>query len=231
MIILAADTSTEYNNVALCSDDLVLSETCIRAGRAHSERLLETVDWVLQQGGVDLGQLDCLAISIGPGSFTGLRVGVATWKGLALAAQLPLVAVPTLDAYVRAGIQYEGCVCPLLDAKMGEVFGAVFSVSQGHATKTTKDLVCSVDTILDAASGDPLFIGEGALRYAEEIRARFPSARIIGDEPPRASWVAFEAHCLVRQGAETDAAIAAPVYLRKSQAEEALDQKKEALSS
>ena len=82
MKILAADTSTSVNTVAVCEGAHVVAETVVDCGRAHSERLLATVDWVLNEAGLALNGLDALAISIGPGSFTGLRIGAATWKGL-----------------------------------------------------------------------------------------------------------------------------------------------------
>ena len=96
MIIVAGDTSTSINTVAVCRDDAILAETVVDCGRTHAERLLDTITWVLGEAAMSLNQVDALAISTGPGSFTGLRVGLATWKGLALGQDLPLVGVPTL---------------------------------------------------------------------------------------------------------------------------------------
>lgn len=230
MIILAADTSTEYNCVAVCDENGVLSEVCVKAGRAHSEKLLETVDWVLSNANVALEDLDHLAISVGPGSFTGLRIGVSTWKGLSVATKIPLIPIPTLDAYARAASLHQGRACPMLDAKMDEVFTAHYDYNGGVRTKLTDDLVCSIDTLLDKATDDTLFWGEGAARYAGEIKARFPDATVKTDEPPRATYVASEAFALLKEGAITEGVVVEPVYLRLSQAEEALERKKEALT-
>lgn len=223
MLILAADTSTSINTVALCAENRILAETTVDCGRAHSERLIETIDWVLREAGVALRGVDLLAISSGPGSFTGLRVGVAAFKGLALAAELPLVAVPTLDALMRHALSCEGVVCPLIDARMKEVFGAAYRVEDQQRQKLTADLVAPVESVLEYAGTAPLVLGDGATVYRERILAKTPGA--IFAPPyhanPRASLVAFEAMTLIKSGASTDPAAVSPVYLRKSQAEEA----------
>jgi len=223
MLILAADTSTSINTVALCDEGRIRAETVVDCGRAHAERLLATVDWVLNEAKLRLGDVDLLAISSGPGSFTGLRVGVATWKGLALGADLPLVAVPTLDAFAGVNPLFDGMLCPLLDAKMGEVFGAVYRFKAGQRTKIAPDRVCAVGPILEDLGGTVHFLGDGAERYRETIREALPDAVFVSGPTsvPRASAVAEEAREMLARGCSTDAAAVAPVYLRKSQAEEA----------
>ncbi len=221
MKILAADTSTSINTVAVCNDGRVLAEIIVECGRSHSERLINTVDWVLAEAGLKIEDMDALAISVGPGSFTGVRVGVATWKGLALGARLPLVPVPTLDAMTRLGAFREGLLCPLLDARMREVFGAVYRFTNGRREKLTPDRVCPVDSLLDDIDGDAIFLGNGAELYRERILERLPGAAFAPAicSVPRASAVAAEAQSLIEQGVCTDAALVSPVYLRKSQAE------------
>jgi len=227
MRILAADTTTSVNTVAICTSTRVLAETVVDCGRAHSERLLETVDWVLGEAGIALQDVDALAISNGPGSFTGLRVGVAAWKGLALGADLDLVPVPTLDAMTRLFPFHEGLLCPLLDARMEEVFGAVYRFERGQRTKLTPDRVCPVEELLSAAGDRVTVFGDGAVRYADRIRRAVPEAR-FGPLPgamPRASTVAAEAFELLSVGGSWGASLVAPVYLRKSQAEEAREKR------
>ncbi len=177
---------------------------------------------VLGQAGLDLKGLDALAISIGPGSFTGLRIGAATWKGLALGAGLPLVAVPTLDAMTRLGAFRDSLVCPLLDAKMGEVFGAVYRFVQGRRTRMTPDQVCAVEDLIGGIEDDILLLGDGAVRYRERIETSVPWADFVDElcSMPRASAVAMEGLMLLEHGTCTDPARVAPVYLRKAQAEE-----------
>ena len=137
-IILASDTSTRHCGVALCrvavpgAECEIMAQSCADRHKLHAERLLESVDWVLNAAACSLQEVSCLAATAGPGSFTGLRVGLATWKGLALALGLPLVAVPTLDAMARLATVREGVVVPLLDARMKEVFGAVYRLNPDY---------------------------------------------------------------------------------------------------
>jgi len=222
MKILAADTTTSINTVALCDGGHVLAETFVDCGRAHSERLLATVDWVLNEAKQRLEDVEVLAIAIGPGSFTGLRVGAATWKGLAAANALPLVAVPTLDAMTRLSAFHDALVCPLLDARMGEVFGAVYRFEQGVRSTLRPDRVAPVEAVLEGIDEPLTLLGDGIARYRERVLAVQPSARILPERywGPRASAVAAEALELLDNGVEMDPALAVPVYLRKSQAEE-----------
>jgi len=222
MKILATDTGTPYITIALCEPDHVRVEVTIHGARSHSERLLETVDWVLAQADCSLEDVDLLALSIGPGSFTGLRVGAAAWKGLAFASRIPLVAVPTLDALTRLVPVHNGLVCPLLDARMGEVFGALYRFQDGEREKLTPDRVCPIEELLDAVNEPVHVFGDGATRYASAIRSLVPDAVFLPEcvGQTRASAVAAEARMLVEAGASTDAALVSPVYLRKSQAEE-----------
>ncbi|MBN2307581.1 MAG: tRNA (adenosine(37)-N6)-threonylcarbamoyltransferase complex dimerization subunit type 1 TsaB [Candidatus Hydrogenedentes bacterium] len=221
MKILAVDTSTSINTVAACDAGVVLAETVVACGRSHSERLLDTVDWVLGQAGLQLGEFDALAVSVGPGSFTGLRVGVATWKGLAAGAGLGLVGVPTLDAMTRVACLDDAVVCVLLDARMKEVFGAVYEFQAGVRTKRGPESVAPVEQLLDGLPDRVLFLGDGALLYRDRIEERVaepvfaPSMLMV----PRAAAVAAEAEALIAAGAPAEAARVAPVYLRKSQAE------------
>ncbi|MEK7792932.1 MAG: tRNA (adenosine(37)-N6)-threonylcarbamoyltransferase complex dimerization subunit type 1 TsaB [Candidatus Hydrogenedentota bacterium] len=223
MRILAADTATAYNTVALVDDGGLLAETVVRAGRRHSERLVATVDWVLSEAGCALKDVDLLAISIGPGSFTGLRVGASAWKGLALAANLPLIGVPTLAAMTRVTAFSDEIVVPLLDARMSEVFGAVFSFVAGHRSRLTEDRVCPVSSILENVPPGAAFFGDGAELYRAAITQRVDRARFLPPEfnAPRAGAVAAEARELFAAGAIADPDAIAPVYLRDSQPEEA----------
>lgn len=228
-LVLAAETSTAINSVALLRDEALLAEAVIDGRRLHSERLLPTVDWLLGEAGLTLRDIELLAIAIGPGSFTGLRIGAATWKGLALANDLPLVAVPTLDAMTRlCPCAPASCLAIVLDARMKEVFAAVYRFEGGRRVKVIEDRACAIETLLDQIAGLDGFaetgltlMGDGADLYRGVLAARFPRAAIAAPAQgaPRASAVALEALALQAGGACTDAALVSPVYLRKSQAE------------
>ncbi len=226
MNILAVDTTTSICAVGVCRGERLLAETIVDCGRTHTERLVMTVDWVLSETSLSLDDLDALAVTVGPGSFTGLRVGVAAMKGLALGKRLPLVPVPTLDAMTRLGAFHDGCVCPVLDAKMGEVFGAVYRFAEGKRTKATEDLVVPVEQLLEHVEDTTTFLGDGTAVYGDRIRAGVRHARFAPSlcAVPRASAVALEAAALLEQGVSTNPSEVAPVYLRKSQAEQNRDQ-------
>lgn len=221
MIILAADTSTSTNTVAVCSETVLLAESTVEAGRRHSERLIETVRWVLSEAGLELKAVTALAVAIGPGSFTGLRVGVATFKGLAAGLGLPLVGVPTLDAMQRNLLITDGVVCPVLDARMREVFAAAYRREDGACAKILPDQVCSIEAFIEQLPGPAWFLGAGATLYRERIVALMPDAQFAPPmhNVPRAAAVAEEAMRRLQDGDAAEAARVAPVYLRKSQAE------------
>lgn len=228
-LVLAAETSTAINSVAILRDDALLAEAVIDGRRLHSERLLPTVDWLLGEAGLTLRDIELLAVSTGPGSFTGLRIGAATWKGLALANELPLVAVPTLDAMTRlCPCAPASCLAVILDARMKEVFAAVYRFEGGRRVKVIADQACSIETLLDQIGQLDGFdaagltcMGDGVDLYRSAIAERFPRAALAAPAQgaPRASAVALEALALQAAGACTDAALVSPVYLRKSQAE------------
>jgi tRNA threonylcarbamoyladenosine biosynthesis protein TsaB len=221
MKTLGVDTSTPVNTVALCDDGRILVETAVDCGRAHAERLMATVDWVLAEAGTDMDGIGMLAVSVGPGSFTGLRIGVAAWKGLALARGIPLVGVPTLDALTRIGAFHDTAVCPMLDAKMNEVFAALYRFSPKGREKLTEDCVVPASEMLARAPEDTIFLGDGADLYRDAILAARPNATILGGgfRSPRASAVCIEAEAMVKAGCATSAAAVKPVYLRMSQPE------------
>lgn len=216
MRILACDTTTPVNSLAVWHDGRTLAEVTVVAGRRHTERLLPTLDGLLRETGIDLAAIDTLAVSHGPGSFTGLRVGIATWKGLALAAGLPLVGVPTLDAMTRLLPGAEGLVCPLIDARMKEVFGAVYRVGPQGRETVSEAVAAPVEQVVAGLTGPVRFFGDGADLYRDHIAALLPDALFpeLPGGAPRASAVAAEAAALVAAGAATDPRRIEPVYLR-----------------
>jgi tRNA threonylcarbamoyladenosine biosynthesis protein TsaB len=228
-LVLAADTSTATNSVALCRDSEILAETVLAGGRLHSERLIPTIDWLLAEAHVTLPEIDLLAVSIGPGSFTGLRIGAATWKGLALANGLPLIGVPTLDALTRlSAFPPPGYLAAVLDARMKEVFAAVYRYESGVRQEviapcacSPEDLIARIEQLPDFAPQSLGLVGDGATLYRERFQSHWPTVLLA--EPtlgiPRASAVAQEALALHATGVTTDGGDVNPVYLRKSQAE------------
>lgn len=224
MIVLATDTSTATGSVAVCDASGVLCEAVVRYGRSHAERLLDTTDWVLAQAGIGLSDVDLLAASHGPGSFTGLRIGIAAWKGLAVGAGRPLIGIDTLEALARQALPWKGLICPLLDARMREAFGAVYR-ADGMTLECLRPAgVGPVEGLL-ADLDEPAFaLGDGVEAYAERIREiAGPSLILHRGAVPLASTVAALALAAHAAGIDADPGRVEPVYLRKSQAEEARD--------
>lgn len=227
MRVLSADTSTDVNTVAILANDELLGEVCINAGKRHSERLVPLIDTLLAEVQLSMDEIDLLAISTGPGSFTGLRVGLSTWKGIALAKGLPLIGVSSLDAMTRLAPFNNAIVCPVMDARMKEVFAGIYKFEDNQREKLLENFLGSIQDFIsvlkDKKSNQPIFfLGEGALLYQKELQENFPHA-ILG-EPwwthPRASAVAREALFLWERGYKKEIDEILPVYLRLSQPEE-----------
>ena len=193
MYILAIDSATPVAGVALLRDESLIVETFANIGLTHSETLMPMVDRVLKDAGLPVGQLHAIAVTIGPGSFTGLRIGLAAAKGLALAADKPLIGISTLEALAH-NLSYSSLlVGTILDARKGEVYGACFDASQAYPRRLGEEMACSpedfcreVDHWLDETGrsglvllGDGLSPTDKNLRITGEIAATHASPSAI----------------------------------------------------
>ena len=215
MRVLAVETSSLAGGVALLDDERLVAEYLLDVSVTHSERLMAAVDEVLTGArwtGRDLGGL---AVAVGPGSFTGLRIAVSTAKGLALALGLPIAAVPTLDAMAAALPWAALPVCPVLDARKGEVYASLYRWD-GAAMRREWEYLALAPEALAARLGEPtLLVGDGA------PAVRSPHARTV--PPPRRlpspACVGVLGLERLRRGETVPAATLAPLYLRPSEAE------------
>ena len=222
MRILAADTSTIIGSVALVENESPIGEYTLNVSETHSARLMPTIDRVLADCGMEIAEVDALAIAIGPGSFTGLRIGLATFKGLALAAEKKLVAVPTLDALASSISFSEHMVCPILDARMGEVYAASYRFRDGACEKLSKDAVLSVEELFGEVDETVVLLGDGIPLYRDRIVAILGERAIFAPRRlwmPRAVNVAVIAKSRLDKGESDDIDTLEPMYLRKSEAE------------
>lgn len=219
MRILTIDTATPVETVAVVDGGAVLAERTTRAGRGHADELVAAVADVLDASSVSLNELDGVAVSIGPGRFTGLRVGLATAKGLAAAAGLRILPVPTLEA-LAAGIGDVGLVCPMLDARRGEVYAALFRsgpAPERLAPDCADDPSSLAARVGVLAQGELVtFVGTGATLYESEIDAALVGAASFpGTSFERPSPAAMAALAARAAGdAPVDAASLSPFYLR-----------------
>lgn len=230
MYILSADTSTDINTVSITKDNNIVGEIIVNAGKRHSERLIPLVQTILDECQLTINDINLLAISIGPGSFTGLRVGLSTWKGLALATGIPLVGVPTLYAMTRLAPFRSAVLCPILDARMKEIYGGVFLIENSKRIILMDNFLGSVETfaeklreILKNINTTNLYIyGNGVTIYQSEIRERLPEANLAPEwwSHPRASTVGIEALEMWESGYNKNLDEILPIYIRLSQPEE-----------
>jgi tRNA threonylcarbamoyladenosine biosynthesis protein TsaB len=172
LLVLAMDTATPVTGVAVGSEAGTLAEVAVRHERRHVEVLAPAVRWALEQAEVDPGALAGVAVGTGPGLFTGLRVGVSTAKALAQAWGLPMVAVPSLDLVAFAHRHVHRAICPVIDARRGEVFTALYRHAPGGVVRLTGYQVLRPDQLaagLEARGDEVLLCGEGAMIYRERF--------------------------------------------------------------
>lgn len=193
----------------------------------HAETLLPLIDTVLKRTGLSLTEISAFAVSIGPGSFTGLRIGLSTVKGLAYGWKIPVVGVPTLLAVAARVTNWEGLVCPFLDAKRREIYAALFQKKEESLERLSGDLVSSpeliIQRVVSLSDGTPsMFIGDGIIVYGDLIK-RFlgPSCFLTFGEsyPSTASAVARLGEERIRKGESDPLGALVPLYIRLSEAE------------
>ncbi len=229
MKVLAVDSSGLVASVAIVEEDMLLVEYTMNYKKTHSQTLLPMLDEVKKMIDLDLNSIDAIAVAAGPGSFTGLRIGSATVKGLGLALNKPIVEVPTLE-----GLAYNLCgtshlVCPLMDARRNQVYTGIyrFVTKDSEWLMETVKEQCAVDVseILQICNemGEPvIFLGDGVPVYKEQIaeKCQVPySFAPAGMNRQRAASVGALGVHYAKQGKLVTAAEHEPEYLRKSQAE------------
>ena len=177
MKILGIDTSTPIGSVALIDGDNLVAEHTLNIVQAHSSRLMPAIDTVLKWSDITVKDLDGCAVGIGPGSFTGIRIGVATIKSVCYALDKPIVGVSTLEAVAYNLRSTNGIICPLLDARRGEIYGAIFE-GGSEWQRLSEDLCLPIDAFLDridthAPSNCPInFVGDGLSTYGDPVQER-----------------------------------------------------------
>ena len=225
MKILALDSSGLVASVAIVSDDDLIGEYTVNYKKTHSQTLLPMLDEVAKMVELDLSTIDVIAVSAGPGSFTGLRIGSATAKGLALALNKEIVSVPTVDALAYNMWGCRDLVCPLMDARRKQAYTGLYRFSDGKMDTLIKQCVVQIDEIIDKINKEGqkvIFLGDGVPVFKEYIRENIT---VPYDFAPamcnkqRASAVACLGQILFGEGKAVPAYEHKPEYLRLSQAE------------
>lgn len=229
MKILGLDSSGLVAGVAIVEDDVLLAEYTTDYKKTHSQTLLPMLDELRNMLELDMDTIDAIAVASGPGSFTGLRIGSATAKGLGLALGRPVVEVPTLEGLAWNLWGTDRLVCPLMDARRNQVYTAAYEfLAEGEDFRLSTvigqmpvDIVEMVQK-LNALHREVVFLGDGLPVYLPVIREQIEIPFRIapaGCNRQRAANVAALGAVYYRQGKAVDAAMHQPVYLRKSQAE------------
>jgi tRNA threonylcarbamoyladenosine biosynthesis protein TsaB len=216
------DTATRSCSVAIADGDAVLAEVTIGALQTHAKHLMGMIDTAIGLSGIPLTDIDGFAVTRGPGSFTGLRIGIAAVKGLATASGRPMVGVSALEALAMQGAYPSQLICPLLDARRGEVYSSLYRYRNGSLVKEREETVSAPEKAIQDINDICLFLGNGAVLYREILETSL--GILTRFAPPfqntiRASTVAHLSMPAFETGHTDDVAEFVPVYIRKSDAE------------
>ena len=230
MKILAIDSSGLTSSVAVVDNNDLISEYTVNCKKTHSQTLMPMIYEMNKSIGLDLNSLDAIAVSEGPGSFTGLRIGAATAKGLALALDKPIVSVPTLDGLAYNIYDSEAIICPIMDAKRNQVYTAMYEYEHSKLKKISESMAVDINEIIEILCGynrKIIFLGDGVEIYKtiiEESKIDYSFAPIHLMKQRGSSIGALAIHYLM-VNKTVSANDFAPVYLRKSQAEREYEEK------
>ena len=226
MLTLGIDSSAVAATAALVEDGKLLGEFYCNTKQVHSQTLLPMVEGLLQTVGRSCGELDAIAVSHGPGSFTGVRIGVSCVKGIALPKNIPCVGVSTLEAIAYSGIPYEDAIlCAVMDARCGQVYNALFRSEGGALHRLTEDRALPIKELegeLWPHGREVLLLGDGAALCHQAFSMWGARLAPEGVRYQRASSVALLGEQAAKEGKTVPAGELAPVYLRLPQAEREL---------
>ncbi len=224
MLILAFETSAKAGSVALLQQGKLLGESYQNTGLTHSQTLLSMAQQLLESCGHTPQQVEAVAVAAGPGSFTGVRIGVAAAKGFAWGLEIPCCGVSTLGAMAEGLGIYDGYILPVMDARRNQVYNGLFQAEQGKLTQIRQDRAISLEELAEdlAELDGPIYlVGDGSSLTYHTLKDRVPGLLL----PPehrmhqRAAGVALLAEKQLAAGVCCDAAALQPNYLRLSQAE------------
>ena len=232
MKILAFDSTATSASVAVFDDDNLIGEFFINTKQTHSQTLLPMAESLLKNTKVDVKDIDLFAVNTGPGSFTGVRIGVAAVKGMAMALNKPCVAVSTLDSMAYNLLDVNCTAVCVMDARCNQVYNANFKVDNGNVEKLCDDRALSIDELTDelkSVDGHIVLVGDGAKLCFDKMKDEIPNIKIasIQNRYQKASSTALVALNLYNNGKTLTAEELMPYYLRLPQAERELKKREE----
>lgn len=222
MKLLAVETATMLGGVAIMDGDRLVAESRLNIKVTHSERLMKEIDRVLCGASLEISDIDLFGLSIGPGSFTGLRVGLSTIKGLVYATGKKMVTARTLEA-LAWNVPFSGYqICPMFDARKKEIYTSLFRWSGNGFNCALGECTLSIDELLPRIDRPTLFLGEGAVLYRDKIQAALGDRALFGAPQhmmPSPANVAMLCMKNAEKGEYVDALKAVPAYYRRAEAE------------
>ena len=225
MKILGLDSSGIVASVAIVEDENLIAEYTVNYKKTHSQTLLPMLDELAKMTELDLDSVDAIAVAAGPGSFTGLRIGSATAKGLGLALKKPLVEIPTVDALAYNLYDAKGLICPIMDARRNQVYTGIYRFEEHHLVTVEGQMAVPMTELihkLNERGEEVIFLGDGvpvfAQIIAENLRVPYSFAPAHVNKQ-RAAAVAALGELYVKEGKTVTAMEHVPEYLRVSQAE------------
>lgn len=221
MKILGIDSSGLVASAAIADEKNIIAEFTVNNKQTHSQTLLPMIEKVVDMSGIELEQIDAIAIAAGPGSFTGLRIGSATAKGIGLALKKPIVSVPTLEGLAYRVSVFDGLICPIMDARRGQVYTGIYKADGDGLTCLSEQKAVDIHDILkelEEYDEKVIFLGDGVEVHRETIENEFVFAPVHLSKQSAAA-VAVLGSIYFEQGKTESADEHKPIYLRKSQAE------------
>ncbi|MBQ9278580.1 MAG: tRNA (adenosine(37)-N6)-threonylcarbamoyltransferase complex dimerization subunit type 1 TsaB [Lachnospiraceae bacterium] len=231
MKILGFDSSGMVASVAIACDDILVAEYSVNYKKTHSQTLLPMFDAVVSMTELDLDSVDGIAVAAGPGSFTGLRIGMSTVKGLGLALDKPVVAVPTCHALAYNLWGSDKLICPILDARRSQVYTALYEFKDEEMITIKEQDAMDINDLIDIINNldrDVIFVGDGIPVFKERIEEKIKNKAYFAPahlNRQRAGSVAALGMIYMKEGKAESADDVKPVYLRKSQAEREREEK------
>jgi len=218
-LLLAIETATRDTSVALLRGDELIAEACETEGAAAAETLLPAIDRLLRENEVTAADIDAFAVSIGPGSFTGLRVGLATLKGLAFGSDRPVARVPTLTALAWVSPRRDLPVAALLDARRGEMYAAVYDLDDRGPRGRLDEGVYAPHELIPHLPPECILVGEGASVFGSEIQDQLGAGVVVAGGLVSAAAVGWVGARMLARGEGVSATELVPRYVRRAEAE------------
>ncbi len=229
MLVISIETSSLTGGIAITGSGEILGEIIMSGTRTYSRRLMVSIVWLMEQMDISWQDIDLITVSLGPGSFTGLRIGLATVKGLAMAHNIPVMGIPTLDIMAEnCSLEDSRLICPVIDARRMQVYTSLYQPSPSHGLRQILNYTAVSPEALPGilpTENDILFTGDGLATYGKHILKMFGTRAVFAPRrlwhpPPSLAGIMAEEKIKNGESAPADPASLIPLYCRLSEAEE-----------